>query len=296
MSAKENRVTFLAKNKTECPVCGTEFQREELLTGRGRLIAGSLTGELRRLYEPSQKFGEVYPLIYPVIVCPDCYNAAFPQDFSRVSPKSIPSLKAGTESRQKSIAKIFPDLDFRKLRGLKEGTASYYLAMSCYDAYPREFSPAIKQGIAALRAAWLCNDLHEKYPSENYDYLADIFYSKARFFYSLAVEYEQNGKEGLADVGHLGPDLDKNYGIDGVLYLLGLLEFHYGSKEDPGKRLGNLVFAKRAVSRLFGMGKSSKQKPSALLDKARDLHSELQQEVSSLEAEDGGLEETDDAP
>ena len=39
-----------------------------MMTGSGRLNAGELTEELRRLYIPSKKYGEVNPLIYYIVV------------------------------------------------------------------------------------------------------------------------------------------------------------------------------------------------------------------------------------
>ena len=65
-------LTFFSKNKIECPICDETFYREEMRTGRGRMIAGDLTKELRRNYEASQQYGEIYPLVYPVTVCPSC--------------------------------------------------------------------------------------------------------------------------------------------------------------------------------------------------------------------------------
>ncbi|MDC7126242.1 MAG: DUF2225 domain-containing protein, partial [Spirochaetales bacterium] len=92
-------------------------------------------------------------------------------------------------------------------------------------------------------------------------------------------EYEQDGVESLVEAGHLGPDLDKNYGHDGVFYLSGLLEFKHGDKSNPEIRAKRMEFAKRAVAKLFGMGKASKNKPSALLDHARELYEEMGQET-----------------
>ena len=278
MSEGESRITFWSKKEITCPICENNFKREELLTGRGRLIAGELTGELRRLYEPSQKYGDVCPIVYPVTVCPACYYAAYAYDFENPPEEAKAGLATGSDSRKESLGKILPDIDFTLNRGLKEGAASYFLAISCYEFFPQRNSPTIKCGISALRAAWIFNDLHKKYPNENYDYLAKIFYFKAQFFYGLAIEYEQDGTESLAEVPHLGPDLDKNYAHDGVFYLGGLLEFKYGDKSDPENRKKRLEFAKRAVARLFGMGKASKNKPSALLDNARELYEQMSAE------------------
>ncbi len=280
MAEGESKITFWSKKDVECPVCGSSFKKEELLTGRGRLIAGELTDELRRLYEPSQKYGDVCPLNYPVTVCPSCLYAAYGQDFDHVPESAAEILKSETDTRKNSLNRILPDVDFTNNRGLKEGAASYFLAISCYEHFPHDHSPTMKCGISALRAAWIFTDLHRRYPNDNYDYLSKIFYHKAQFFYSLAVEYEQDATESLAEVQHLGPDLDKNYAHDGVFYLSGLLEYRYGSKDDFEIRKKRLEFAKRAVARLFGMGKASKDKPSALLEHAKDLYEKMSSEMS----------------
>ena len=276
-----SKISFFAKQKTECPVCGATFVREELLTGRGRLVAGDLTEELRRKYEPSQKYGEVFPLIYPITVCPTCYFAAFPGDFFDIPGESKKKIEEESGKRLESIQRIFDSLDFRGQRTLNVGVASYYFAIMCYDYFPGEFSPVIKQGLSAIRAAWLCNDLHAKFPEENYEYLAKIFYRKARFFYTMAVEYEQEGKQGVSEAYHLGPDLDKNYGYDGVLYLAALLELHYGPREDEKRREEAIGVAKRTVARVFGMGKASKEKPSALLEKSKELYEIIGEELKT---------------
>jgi uncharacterized protein (DUF2225 family) len=272
-------LTFFQKNPTQCPLCEKEFYREELMTGRGRLIAGPMTRDLRRLYEPSKKFGEVFPLIYAITVCPNCFFAAFPQDFSNPPEKNKSKLAELADQRKEIIKPIFPELDFTQPRTLKEGVASYALAVFCYDSFLKDASPTIKQGICCLRAAWCCNDLHRKLPNENYDYLALNFYRKARFFYLLAVEREQIGAEPMSGMKTLGPDIDKDYGYDGVLYLNGLLDLLYGPREDKEKRIKDLTTAKRYVAKIFGMGRASKKKPSALLDQARELYESINKEL-----------------
>lgn len=278
MSA-DAKLTYFSKNKIQCPICENTFYREDLLTGRGRLIAGDLTDELRRQYDPSDKFGRVNPLIYPVTVCPACYYAAFPGDFLDIDPEARQAIDLDADKRLRDIGLLFDDLDFREPRGLKEGAASYYFAMMCYEFAPDEKSPTIKQGLCALRAAWLMNDLAAVERDENYDRVADIFYRKARFLYNQAIEYEQSGKESVSAVAHLGPDLDKNYGYDGVLYLAAYLDLHYGPKEDLKKYAAGLKFARRTCARIFGMGKASKNKPEAILDRARSLYETLGEEL-----------------
>ncbi|WP_020612398.1 DUF2225 domain-containing protein [Sediminispirochaeta bajacaliforniensis] len=276
-------LTFFSKDEIECPVCGATFYREELRTGRGRLIAGELTDELRRLYEPSQKYGEVYPLIYTITVCPVCFYAAFAADFPTVEESVAAKLRDQQDQRHRLVDSLFPSLDFRGRRTLAEGTAGYILTTSSMDAFPSDRSPTIKQGLSSLRAAWLAGDLHHKYPEENYDYLANVLYNKARFFYTLAIEYEGDGHQSISDAGHLGPDLDKNYGYDGALYIAALLEYYHGSDDDISSRIKSLERAKRTVARIFGMGKASKNKPAALLEKAKELHSAIGNEVKHLQ-------------
>jgi uncharacterized protein (DUF2225 family) len=277
MADKAPALTFFQKKPIQCPVCGTEFYREELHTGRGRLIAGKLTHELHRLYEPSQKFGEVNPLIYPVSVCPSCYYAAWKDDFSRLPDDSASALEAGTNKRISWISEVLEGVDFRANRGLAEGLASYLLSVMCYDHHDSELSPVIKQGISSLRAAWLALDMHRKYPNSNYDHLAKMMYRKARFFYVTAVEYESNGTQGIGGCPNLGPDIDNNYMFDGVLYMYGYLEYHYGPRSDAARREANLQNAKRTIARIFGMGKATKNKPVVILDNARDLYAEIGQ-------------------
>lgn len=282
---KELAVTFFEKTEISCPICGHGFYREKLRSGGGRLNSDRLSDELRRHYKPTEKYGEIYPLIYYVMVCPHCYFSAFEKDFYEIKNKERPGLTEDIEDRKKSIALIFPDLDFTRERTLKEGVASYYLACTCYKHRVVDAAPTIKQGVSCLRAAWLCLDLHKTEPGQNYDLLAKCFYQNAARFYRRAVYLEGAGKEAFSSVAGLGPDIDKNYGFDGVLYLAGLLEYRYGSRADMKKRLSILEEQRRSVSRVFGMGKSDKNKPKEVLDKARDLYNELGEYISEQSEE-----------
>jgi uncharacterized protein (DUF2225 family) len=280
------KTTFFSKNPLVCSVCQTSFYREDLLSGGGRLIAGDLTEELHRTYEPSKKYGELYPLVYAVLVCPSCLYAVYPQDFLEINEETAETLREQTDRRVQSASIVFKDLDFTNYRGLKEGAASYYLAIMCYDLLDRHYSPTLKRALSALRAAWLLDSLHRKEFSENYDYLSRLFYRKARFFYLQAIESAQNGQEPLEAHVNFGPDLDKNYGYDGLLYVAGLLEYKYGPRTDTEKRIKSLENAKRIVSKLFGTGKASKSKPSAILDKARELYEEMNKEIKQIQGRD----------
>jgi uncharacterized protein (DUF2225 family) len=191
------KISFASKEEYFCPICDSSFHREELLSGSGRLIAGKLTDELHRLYEPSAKYGIIYPLAYQATVCPECYFASMEKDFTSFPGSSREKAIKEREKRIKSTKLIFPTADFSKPRDLINGTASLYLVTFCYDYYTKEFSPTIKQAIAALRTGWMFDEMEAKYPGYHYDWLAVLFKKKSQFLYNEAIRKEQSGKENL---------------------------------------------------------------------------------------------------
>jgi uncharacterized protein (DUF2225 family) len=281
---RETRISFQSKDVYACPVCGAGFRREELLTGGGRLIAGDLTDELHRLYEPSARYGDIYPLAYQATVCPECWFASMDPDFSALPRESRGRAAADRENRKKDALQIFPGVDFDENRELVSGAASLYLTLRCYDFYTREFSPTIKQGIAALRAGWLLDELHRKYPGQHYDWLAMLFKKKAQFLYNDAIRREQSGIESLSSLKIFGPDTDKNYSYEGALYLCALLKSKYGPMAGNAQRAASLEEAKRTVAKIFGMGKFSKSKPGILLESARSLYDKLNKELAEIDS------------
>jgi uncharacterized protein (DUF2225 family) len=293
--AEGQKLTFFEKKQSLCPVCATKFFREDLLSGGGRLIAGNLTRELRRQYDPSKKYGEVRPLVYPVTVCPVCYFAAFPQDFPLLPEAHLKQAEVNADERRESIAMIFPQLDFTTPRTLREGIASYYFAVMSYDFYDKRANPTFKAGLASLRAAWLLGDLDTLEPGENWDHLKLLFYRKAHFYYRLAIERESAGQEAFEAQLHFGPDQDKNYGYYGVIYLAAYLEYKYGPTADAEKRAANLQYARRMMAKIFGVGKSSKDRPAAILDSAKEVYEQMGEEIQRLQPNAGQAEESADA-
>ena len=288
------KLTFFEKKQTVCPVCDAKFFREDLLSGGGRLIAGDLSPELRRLYEPSKKYGEVAPLLYPVTVCPTCNFASFTQDFALIPEKSIRKAELGSNERRRGASLLFPQLDFTSPRTLFEGAASYFFAVSCYDYYDKKANPTYKSALCSLRAAWLLSDLHGKFPGDNWNYASLVFYRKARFYYRMALERESGGLEAFDQNLAFGPDLDKNYGYYGVIYLAAYLDFRYGAVHDPEKRAFELENARRMMAKIFGVGKSSKNKPSVLLDKAKEIYEQMGEELTRLRPETQAAEMSPD--
>jgi uncharacterized protein (DUF2225 family) len=274
---RELKVSFFSKKEYVCPACDAAFHKEELLTGGGRLIAGTLTRELHRLYEPSQRYGKVYPLVYQVIVCPVCWFASMETDFPLLPDAD--RVWNDKHRRKAEALLIFPDIDFELPRRLMEGAASQYLALRCYEYYPKQFSPTIKMGIASIRTAWLLDELDKAFPRQHYDWLATLFRKKAEYLYNDALSREQSGGETMSAVKSFGPDIDKNYAYEGMLYMCAYLRWKYGSSQGFEDRKNSLETARRTIAKLFGHGKSSKEKPGAFLDLARKVYDSINTEL-----------------
>ena len=247
-----------------------------MLSGSGRTIAGNLTEELHRIFEPSAKYGKVYPMMYSVGACPNCYCALLWNDFNDIEDKkSLEAILDDQDDRRSKVETIFPHFNLKKERTLYDGAAMYYLALLTYEKVDLAYAPTFKRGMICLRLAWLLKYLDEECPDHNFDYLSQVFYRKATFFYQQTLINETQRIETIASVNNFGPDIDKNYGYDGVIYLNSLLEYKYGQTEDMQMRLKKLDSNKRSIARIFGLGKSSKSKPGPLLEKSRELYDKL---------------------
>jgi uncharacterized protein (DUF2225 family) len=277
---KELRLTFQSKKEFTCPACGAIFRKEELFSGGGRLIAGKLTDELHRLYEPSKKYGVIFPLVYESIVCPECWFSSMETDFPLLPRENARKVKEDAENRMKETQLVFPNVEFHENRTLMDGAASLYLTLRCYDFYNKQSSPTIKQGLSAIRCAWLLDELDKKYPGQHYDWLGILFRRKAQYLYNEALSREQSGRETLSGMKIFGPDTDKNYSYEGMLYMCAYLRYKYGPAHNEEERKMSLEDARRTIAKLFGMGKASKSKPGAFLEHARKLYDTINQELS----------------
>ena len=124
------------------------------------------------------------------------------------------------------------------------------------------------------------DELHTRYPGQHYDWLGTLFRKKAQYLYNEALAREQNGKETLSGMKAFGPDTDKNYGYEGMLYICAHLRYKYGPADDASQRKTSLEEARRTIAKLFGMGKSSKDKPGAFLEHARVLYDTINKEIA----------------
>ena len=150
------KVTYLAKEETICPVCENSFYRELMLSKGGRLQADIITDTLHRLYKPSKKFGEIYPLAYSIITCPNCLFTVLPGDFNNAALENKESINEKVNERIDFIKKLIGNsIDFLKIKTLESAAAGYAIAVDCYDNFSRKQTPVIKQAICSIRAAFL---------------------------------------------------------------------------------------------------------------------------------------------
>ncbi len=288
----EKKISFRQKNPTKCPVCGHEFHREEMYSGGGRLIAGKITDELRREYQVSQKFGAIYPLAYLITVCPVCLYAAYPRDFDTPLPDEINSLREQSRVRKNTIAKFFDNMSFENDRDLALGAASYLLAVDCYNIRNKKVAPTFKIAVSSIRAAWLFDDLANQFPDKQYKKISLFFYKKTYDAYLRVLDLLQNGEEPADAAGNMGPDSDKNWGYEGILYMSAILTVKVGIREqDPVKRAESFEKSKRYLSRLFGAGKTSKNRPTELLDKTRLVYDKINEQLETWKQESQSVEE-----
>jgi len=280
------KVTFLSKEYISCPVCETHVYKESLMTGSGRLIAGDITTLLHRTFKPSQSYGKIYPLIYYIMVCPNCFFASFPADFKKVMRDKIDLLSEKKEERIELVQKMVGEsIDFGTYRTLYSGAASYVLASMCYDFISKKCTPIAKQAICSMRAGFLFEDLNKEKPYEYFDYIADICYKKALFFYNRALEFDMKKEQLIENVSALGPDIDKDYGYDGILYILNALKFIYGDKSNANIRIADLEEMKSGFGKLFGMGKANVNKPKEILEKSKNFYELVSKELKELKGE-----------
>ncbi len=281
------KFTYFSKKPLNCPICDTEFFREDLFSGGGRLIAGQLTMDLRRLYEDNKKYGTIIPLIYAVTVCPECYFSVLSEDFTN-SFKSKDKLEEATTKRIALINELFRGINFREERNIEHGLLSYILAVDCYKLIEPRYIPTIKKGICSLRASWLADDMVKYYNNPIFKTISEIFFRKAAKYYGIALGLAQNGTEPVDGTRSIGPDTDRNWGYDGFLYLAGYLNYKLSDQDQNLERKGNtLIKVRRIMGKLYGGGRASKDKPTIILNNAKDIYDEIRVKVTDIESQLG---------
>ncbi len=279
------KISFRVKEHSACPICNAKHNREELLSGRGRLIAGKLTQELRREYKPSIKYGIIYPLAYVVQTCPSCYYSSYPKDFHKIAPTDKEKLQKTILARRELIYTLFGNLNFAENRNLVLGLASLVLSVDCYHLRDKKIVPTPKKAFTCLRAAWLFDDLYKYFPKRPYDKARDFYYTEAIKNYEDTLEIMQTGREAIDSMAHtLGPDLDHNWGYEGIIYINAYLtkKYYHQLANSKQEKYELLEKVKRNLSRIYGMGKSNKEKPSVIVDMSKDLFDEIAKILKSM--------------
>lgn len=274
----QKKISYRAKEATKCPVCGTTHFKEELLSGSGRLIAGKLTQELQRLYEDNKKWGKINPLVYHVQVCPKCLFAAFPKDFTNLNAEEILALKNTVSHRQKVVETFFGKYDMGENRSIVHGAISYMLNVDCYHLRGNQVAPTPKKAVSAIRAAWILDDLFKEANYRPYDKLRDFYYVEAARYYKRVLDTMTSGIEPMEEAAYiLGPSLDFNWAFDGVIYLNSYLtrKFIDQMATNPKDKYTIMDSSRRYLSKLYGSGKSSKSRPSVIIDMAKELYDEM---------------------
>ncbi len=293
LEKQKNLISFLEKKGTKCPLCGTEFHYEHLHTGRGRLISEEITPELRRVYKENKKFGSIHPLAYTLMVCHNCLYSSYSSDFMDLDEVEKQSLIKQSQNRRSKIEKILGVINFTNRRNLALGAASYLLALDCYHYRSVRIAPTPKKALISLRAAWLFGDIEKKFPNFGFQNLSELLFVKSASFYIPTIEILSTGSEPQAQfLNLLGPDVDKNWGFEGVVYINSYLSFKYAEKLTSEKEKIVTIYenARRNLARLYGHGRSSSAKPSLIIQFSRDLREKISsklKELGALTDEDG---------
>lgn len=286
--AQGKKISFRAKEDTACPICHEVHQKENMFQGGGRLIAGKLTIELRRLYEKNKKFGRVSPNDYVISVCPRCLYSSFTKDWAALDAEENEKIRSQSDTRRSNMEKILGPLDFYQDRNLVLGAASYLLTIECYQNRKVTVAPTPKKAVCAVRGAWYFDDLNNDFPNMGFDKVRDLLYQKSAGWYTDTMEIMQSGSEPVDQASYLlGPDTDKNWAFDGVIYLSAYLTMKFKDElaSEPAAKLNLLVRAKRTLSRLYGSGKGSKSKPSVIIDMAKELYDEYNKLIEEMGGE-----------
>ena len=149
---KKPAISYWSKEKCICPVCKKSFDREVMLSGNGRMIAGNLSDDLHRTFEPSARFGRIYPLIYEIGACPNCYTALLWNDFKELKNRDAEErIFSHKEDRKNKVNTIFPHFVLNRERTIFDGAAMYYLAVLTYSDANPELLPTMKSAFLTLR-------------------------------------------------------------------------------------------------------------------------------------------------
>jgi CRP-like cAMP-binding protein len=136
-----------------CPVSGTRFT---VLTVRP---------EATKLQTRESDFHEIYsgpsPLWYLVHVCPECFFAAYPDEFANVPPTEVAALKEQTSARQRLV-------EGRELAGQRTAEDAVIALRLAVDSYLQRGTNPQRTGGLYHRLAWLSRELGDTQNEQRY--------------------------------------------------------------------------------------------------------------------------------
>lgn len=288
-----SKISFFNEQDKTCPVCTQEVKQEVLRSGRGRLDSSDIQRDLRQSYMPSKKFGVIYPLIYDILVCPNCWFAALEKDFQ---PKKFDyqQIKQFEEQRKQRGVVLLKShkVDFKNYRTLSNGLVSYYLAIHCYHFFLDKSAVDFYKGLFSIRASWCAKDI--AVAEDDKDFLYTYFY----FRYLAALNYEnyvsqaENGAF-AGNIDYYGPDCSMDHGFRGLIYLSACLGDEFSELiRDEKNRYEFYTKLLRRLSKIFGIGKKSKNNPSIFLDMVYNLYEDIKIKAKKIhETNDMPMEE-----
>ncbi|HEY3107398.1 MAG TPA: DUF2225 domain-containing protein [Chloroflexota bacterium] len=137
-----DRQLFVARGVT-CPVSNSRF------------AALSVRPEAAALKSRESDFHELYsgpsPLRYLIYVCPDCFFAAYPDDFSTLPPAELAAIRAQSPARRQLAA----GRNLAGERQIEDASAAFRLAVDCYSLRAPNHQ---RLGGIYHRLAWLCRE------------------------------------------------------------------------------------------------------------------------------------------
>lgn len=283
----DNQISFFLKDATDCPVCENKFHIEVLRSGRGRLNTAKLEMDLRRSYIPSKQFGHIYPLIYNIVVCPNCWFACFKEHFHK-DIFNYKEIKAFQKQRiEQALYLIKTDfIDFNQSRNLESGLVSFFLAMHCYNFIPQNVLQEFCRGLCALRASWVIKDICEEKKDLDFNYLLIHFRYLARVAYEKTLICIEGSNVDLSILS-MGPDIDHDYKFNGIVYMTAFLDHEFIEliKNDKEKII-KLEQSAIKLSKVFAVGKISRQSPSLLVEKVLLLYDDIKESIEKFKAMD----------
>lgn len=275
MSARLTPITFGAKMK--CPLCNAGFEYEKCYTKK--ISPKTRDISLRNIYDTATD-AHPNPIIYSLVICPNCIFTAFEPDFAEIKAKPADIQEATKSSKALLTAVGRTTFDLTGLRGPQIGLASYYLAEIWYDIQNKSPMRNFRLALTAYRRAWMLDIALDAGLIDE-----DRFRSERRKALTKAeLHYEQSYLGERLKLGTFcGPDYGVDFGDIAMPYLI--TYSNYVLAKDPAltaaERLGRASKARKFLS--IALNAASKSGARELQAKVMELRDLMRYELPSEE-------------